>query len=47
MIKKNFEVSILKVPIAGYSEASATQPISARRKEFKMKTMNQIITVKT
>jgi hypothetical protein len=39
--KKNFEGSILKVPIASYSETSATQPISARRKNIKTKTMNQ------
>jgi hypothetical protein len=41
MILKKFEGSTLKIPIAGYSETLATQPISAWRKDFKTKIMNQ------
>jgi hypothetical protein len=41
ILKKNFEGSIVKVAIASYSETSATQPISARRKNLRTKIVNQ------
>jgi hypothetical protein len=46
ILKKNFEISILKVPTASYSETSATQPNSAERRNFETNITNQCITVK-
>jgi hypothetical protein len=45
--KKTLERSILKVPTASYSETSATQPVSADRKNFETNITNQCIAVKT